>query len=79
MKSQNLKISCLFYLIILLSFSTKSSAQSIDLSKPVGTPAGAAGLSGTGGVFYSIPISVLQGTNGMEPRINLTYTKNFCL
>lgn len=62
----------LLFLLFSLTFSD-SFSQTIDLNKPVGTTAGQAGGTATGGVSYSIPIEVLKGTNGMEPKINLSY------
>ncbi|MDE3183579.1 MAG: hypothetical protein KGM16_09190 [Bacteroidota bacterium] len=43
------------------------------MTKAVGTTAGQAGATATGGISYTIPIEVLKGTNGMEPKINLAY------
>lgn len=71
-KPMLLKFSCLFTLI--LGFlNSPTYSQAIDLSKPVGTTQGQAGVSATGGVSYVIPIDVLKGTNGIEPKINLMY------
>ncbi|MEJ7673311.1 MAG: hypothetical protein WKF59_11495 [Chitinophagaceae bacterium] len=39
----------------------------------MGTTEGFTGASATGGVSYVIPIDALKGTNGMEPKISLTY------
>ena len=66
------KIYCFFCLIFSLSFSD-TFCQTIDLNKPVGTTVGHASGTGTGGVSYTIPIDILKGTNGMEPKITLAY------
>jgi len=73
MKTQNLKIFWFLCLIFLATFRIESFSQTIDLTKPVGTTAGEANGTATGGVSYTIPIDVLRGTNGMEPKINLVY------
>lgn len=73
MKTQNLKIFWFLCLIFLATFRLDSFSQTIDLTRPVGTTAGQAGGTATGGVSYTIPIEVLKGTNGMEPKINLAY------
>lgn len=73
MKIRNFKLAYLFCIIFLITYSSESFSQTIDLSKPVGTTAGQVGATTTGGVSYVIPIEVMKGTNGMEPKINLTY------
>src|SRR5882757_4343822 len=52
---------------------TSLSAQTIDLSKPTGTPKGVGAQNGSGGVTYTIPIEVTPGINGLMPGINLVY------
>jgi hypothetical protein len=73
MNTQSIKPSYFFSLLFLIVSWNESFSQTIDLSKPVGTTSGQAGATATGGVSYIIPIDVLKGTNGMEPKINLTY------
>lgn len=68
-----LKTNYIFCLIFSLFFFSKGFSQTIDLGKPVGTTVGQVGATATGGVSYTIPINVLKGTNGMEPKINLVY------
>ncbi len=60
-------------IILMLSHRTLYAQSTIDLSKPVGSPKGSGGASGTGGATYSIPIETLSGTNGLEPSISLNY------
>src|SRR6185312_3925175 len=66
------KIYCFFCCVLSLTF-TQSYCQTIDLNKQVGTTAGRAGTTATGGASYTIPIDILKGSNGMEPKISLTY------
>ncbi|MEO8820899.1 MAG: FG-GAP-like repeat-containing protein [Ginsengibacter sp.] len=61
---------CLLFFAIL---GTECFSQTIDLTKAVGTTPGQANATATGGVSYTIPIDVLKGTNGMEPKVNLSY------
>lgn len=53
---------------------TGSGTNPVDLSKPVGSPAGGLTNDGSGGVTYSIPINVLPGSGGMQPAVNLVYS-----
>ena len=72
MKNQNLTACCIFIIVFALS-GFKVFSQTIDVNKSVGTTAGQASGTATGGASYVIPIDVLKGTNGMEPKINLAY------
>lgn len=66
-------VNSILLVIFILFFSFKSFSQTIDLGKPVGTTTGQANATATGGVSYTIPIEILEGTNGMQPTINLSY------
>lgn len=47
--------------------------KTIDLSKPVGTVARAAGTTPSGGVTWSFPIYAPPGTNGLQPAVSVSY------
>ena len=47
-------------------------AVTVDLTKPVGTVPGGGSVS-SGSVSYSIPIEVPPGTNGIAPKMTLSY------
>jgi Salmonella virulence plasmid 65kDa B protein len=54
-------------------FTNSSFIKTIDLSRPVGTLAGAPSTS-AGGAAYSIPIALPPGTNNVVPSISLGYS-----
>nr|HPR74373.1 SpvB/TcaC N-terminal domain-containing protein [Bacteroidales bacterium] len=50
-----------------------SNPKNLDLSLPVGTIPGSAGVSSSGAATYSIPIQVPLGNQGMEPQLGIVY------
>lgn len=54
-------------------FTSATFTKTIDLTKPVGTVAGTASATSSGGVAYTIPIYAPPGTNGMQPSVSVTY------
>ena len=49
------------------------ATKAINTALPVGSTAGAADVSGTGGASYTIPLAVPMGTNGIGPQVVLSY------
>jgi RHS repeat-associated protein len=54
-------------------YTSSNFEKTIDLTRPVGTVAGAAGTTPSGGVSYTIPIYTPPGTNGMQPSVSIVY------
>lgn len=54
-------------------YNNSTISKSIDLSKPVGTIEGKVGTSPNGAATYSIPIKCPPGTNGLVPKISISY------
>ncbi len=54
-------------------FDASSFDRPIDQTKAVGSTVGSHGVSPSGAATYSIPISIPQGTMGMQPTISLAY------
>ncbi len=65
--SISLVLACLFMLIPGQTFAQ------IDISKPVGSTQGVANVTTTGSGSYTVPIEIPPGTNGMVPKISLSY------
>jgi RHS repeat-associated protein len=63
-----------FIALLLFIFPLFLSAQTIDLSKPVGTPSGSGAVSSSGASNYALPITLLPAANNMAPDIKLVYS-----
>jgi RHS repeat-associated protein len=48
-------------------------SRGFDVSKPVGSIDGAASVSATGAVTYTMPIATPPATNGMAPNLSINY------
>ncbi len=55
------------------SLETERYINPPDYSKPVGSIPGLLEVSPLGGAVYSIPIELLPGIHGMEPKLSLVY------
>lgn len=84
-----MKNSIIALVVVCLSASTNSISQityesngynasniavAINQSAPVGNTPGSASVTGSGSSSYSIPISVPDGTNGLQPTISIDYS-----
>ncbi|MGN7787362.1 FG-GAP-like repeat-containing protein [Niabella sp. 22666] len=73
--SLRLVIRAIVAAAFLLIGSASLLAQTpIDLSRPVGMTAGAAGNNGAGVASYTIPIEVPPGIKGIQPAISIRYS-----
>ncbi|MGN6212041.1 SpvB/TcaC N-terminal domain-containing protein [Parafilimonas sp.] len=74
MKNYTLIVKLTFLLIsTCLPAISFLQAQTIDLSKPVGSTGGLGASNGAGGLTYTIPIETTSGINGLQPNISLVY------
>ncbi len=67
-------IAVALFIIFGILNSQTIHAQTIDLSKPVGSTSGSGVQNGMGGINYTIPIQSTPGIGGLQPDVNLVYS-----
>src|SRR6266446_490034 len=75
MDQRRVRMSCVRFVVLGLSFSAVLSLAAQAATAPVGATPGSFSVDPNGGANYTIPIQIPPGSAGMAPSIALTYSK----
>src|SRR6266446_9663978 len=75
MDQRRVRMSCVRFVVLGLSFSAVLSLAAQAATAPVGATPGSFSVDPNGGANYTIPIQIPPGSAGLALGIALTYTK----
>src|SRR6266446_731394 len=75
MDQRRVRMSCVRFVVLGLSFSAVLSLAAQAATAPVGATPGSFSVDPNGGANYTIPIQIPPGSAGMAPSVALTYSK----